>query len=512
MGCISFGRPTAHAGDGKQPPLVPRSGCLPRLMRGVRPHELVISGVVMSPGTRRRTIWAIGAILVVALVFGAWRTVQLLAIGVAYKAKMLCSGTFVSGRDRGAVLAELETEDLSILRHIDVSVDVAARSVTASGFGIIRRRAIYRDGLGCALALDGLIPPGLPARDRAVVQHEVLPPPVSEPTKEEPTRRELEAVITRTFSEPDPQRPRRTLAVVVVHDGHVVYERYASDIGPETPLIGWSMTKSVMNALVGILVKRGHLALDAPVPIPEWKSAGDPRAYITLDHLLRMSSGLRFDEDMSSLHSDVIRMLLNVGDSAMLAIRKDLVAPPGTKWQYSSGTTNILARVIRNTLQDDSTYLSFPRRALFDRLGMSSAVLETDASGTFVGSSYMYATARDWARLGTLYLQDGVWNGERVLPEGWVTYTTSPAPSDPNRRYGAHFWLQIPDEYRGTNRELPAGTYHAAGHEAQFVTVVPSRNVVIVRLGHTRYPEAWDQSAFVRDVLAALDDDQAGGG
>lgn len=292
-----------------------------------------------------------------------------------------------------------------------------------------------------------------------------------------------------------------------MHDGHVVYERYAPGIDGETALPGWPVTKSVTNALVGILVGRRLLALQGPVPIPEWNRAGDPRASITLGHLLQMSSGLAFDQGMTSPRSDVMRMLLGVGDSAMLPIQKDLTAAPGTDWRYSSGTTNILARVIRNVLPDDAHHLQFPQRALFNRVGMSSAVLETDASGTFVGSSYMYATARDWARFGTLYLQDGVWNGERVLPAGWVEYSTTPAPADLDKRYGAHFWLQIPDEYRGSNQPLPVGTYHAVGHEGQFVTIVPNRRVVIVRLGHTRYPEAWDHSAFVSEVITALDAD-----
>lgn len=460
----------------------------------------------MTPRTRRRTIGAIGIVLVGALVAGAWLALQILRIGVAYKAKMLCSGTFVSRRDAGAVLAELQSDDLAILRYIDVDVDSAARSVAASGFGIVRRRAVYREGLGCALALDGLTPPGLPAADRAIVTPNPPTPAVKEAAREESSPK-LEDVIARAFSEPDPQRPRRTLAVVVMRDGRVLYERYAAGIGPETPLIGWSMAKSVTNALVGILVLQGRLALDAPVPIPEWKAAGDPRAEITLDHLLRMSSGLRFDEGMSSPRSDVMRMLLDVGDAAALAIHKDLVAPPGTRWQYASGTSNILARVIRNALHDDASYLAFPRHELFDRIGMSSAVLETDASGTFVGSSYMYATARDWARFGTLYLRDGVWNGERLLPEGWVKYSTSLAPADPQQRYGAHFWLRIADEYRGTGAQLPVGTYHAVGYGGQFVTVVPARKVVIVRLGDTRYADAWHHAAFVQEMLAVLDHD-----
>jgi CubicO group peptidase (beta-lactamase class C family) len=268
--------------------------------------------------------------------------------------------------------------------------------------------------------------------------------------------------------------------------------------------MGWSMAKSVVNALVGILVKEGLLTLDDPALVPEWHGPEDRRGSITLDHLLRMSSGLRFDEDMSTPMADVIRMLLASGDMAKYAAQKELTNTPGTKWQYSSGTTNIIAQVIRNALQDDAEYLSFPRRALFDRIGMAGVVLETDAAGTFVGSSFMYATARDWARLGMLYLQDGVWDGERVLPDGWVTYTTSPAPANPQRHYGAHFWLEVPAEYSGEGSPLPKDAFHAAGHEAQFVTIVPSHDAVVVRLGRTRYPEAWDHTAFVREVLSVL--------
>jgi CubicO group peptidase (beta-lactamase class C family) len=217
-----------------------------------------------------------------------------------------------------------------------------------------------------------------------------------------------------------------------------------------------------------------------------------------------MRSGLGFDEGMASPRSDVVRMLFGAGDTAAFALEKELAFAPGTTWQYASGPTNILARVIRNVLGDDASYLAFPRRALFGPLGMSSAVLETDAAGTFIGSSYMYATGRDWARFGTLYLQDGVWDGRRILPEGWVAYTASPAPADEQGRYGALFWLQVPPEYAGRDARLDAPALHAVGHEGQFVTIVPSRGVVIVRLGRTRYPEAWDHAAFVRDVLAAL--------
>ena len=443
----------------------------------------------------------------VLIVAAGWQAAQIVQIGLAYKAKFVCSGVFVSKRDTNAVLADLQVDDLSILKYIGVSMDTSTRTVTTSALGFVRRRATYRDGIGCALLLDGLTPPASPDAvvDARGIRTTSLGAVRIPTTAERGAHDEVAAVVQAAFSELDPQRPRRTQAVVVVQHGDIVGEQYAAGIDAGMPLIGWSMTKSVLNALVGVLVKQGRLTLAAPAPIPEWRNPGDPRGTISLDDLLRMSSGLRFDENMENSRADVMRMLLDVGDAAAFATKQVLVAAPGTRWQYSSGTSNIIARVIRNTLHNDSEYLLFPRRALFDRVGMDDAVLETDASGTFVASSYMYATARDWARFGMLYLQDGMWGNERILPEGWVAYSTSPAPADPAKRFGAHFWLEVPAEYCRTGNPLPRDAFHAVGHEAQFVTIVPARDAVIVRLGRTRYSDAWDHCAFVRDLLAALD-------
>jgi len=458
----------------------------------------------MRPPVRRLAIRASVAAVLLAFTVGGWLAYQTLAIGVAYKAKMLCSGVFVSGRQPEAVLAEIQVDDLAPLRYIDGTVDRDAHTATARALGLLTRQALFRPGLGCALLLNR---PAASADDgqrvggalvaRATDQEATSP-------ADERNAVRLRPVIARAFSEPDISRRRRTLAVVVMQHGRIVAEQYADGIESHTPLPGWSMAKSVMNALTGVLVGRGLLARDAPVPIPEWQQAGDPRAAITLDHLLHMSSGLAFDEGMTGPRSDVVQMLFQQPDASAFAIDKTLRNPPGTHWDYSSGTTNILARVMRNVLPA-SEYAAFPRRALFDRIGMSSAVLETDAAGTFVGSSYMYATARDWARFGVLYLQDGVWNGERVLPEKWVKYSFSPAPADRAHQYGAHFWLQVPEGYAGADPRLPVSAFHAAGHEGQFVTIVPSRALVIVRLGLTRYGGAWDHAAFVREVLSALD-------
>jgi CubicO group peptidase (beta-lactamase class C family) len=312
----------------------------------------------------------------------------------------------VSKREPAAVRAELEVDDLALLRHLAETIDTHARSVTASAFDVVRRQAVYRDGLGCALVLDGLTPP------QSASNAAVVAPAIPQGMRGEA----LEAAIDRAFTEPDPARPKRTQAVVIVHRGQIVGERYVAGFGSDTPLNGWSMTKSVVNALAGILVKEGLLTLQAPVPIQDWRGPGDLRSSITLDNLLRMKSGLRFEEDMSNPRADVMRMLLGAGDAAKFAMSKDVIDAPGTVFRYSSGTTTIISRVMRNALRDDTEYWSFPRRALFDRIGMASAILETDAAGTFVGSSFMYASARDWARFGMLYSQDGVWNANACFP------------------------------------------------------------------------------------------------
>jgi CubicO group peptidase (beta-lactamase class C family) len=375
--------------------------------------------------------------------------------------------------------------------------------VTASLIGF-KRRAVYREGLGCALVLDGRTPPAWP--DGVVATDTSAKPAWAIAT--DTYAPALDAVLARAFDEPNPERLRRTLAVVVVQGGRIIGERYAPGIGPETRLPGWSMTKSVTNALVGILVGAGRLTVAAPAPVPEWREPGDARSAITLDHLLRMTSGLQFNEGYANPRSNVLSMLYSAPDMAAYSAKWKLETEPGTRYRYSSGSTNIVARVIRSVMKSDTEYLTFPRRALFDRIGMSSAVLETDASGTFAGSSYLFATARDWARFGQLYLHNGVWNGQRILPEGWVAYAKSPNPADPDGRYGAGFWRSVPPSYDLTNVPLPADAFHAIGHEAQLITIIPSRDMVIVRLGRTRYSGVWDHSAFVRDVLAAVEHPQ----
>ena len=256
------------------------------------------------------------------------------------------------------------------------------------------------------------------------------------------------------------------------------------------------MTKSVTNALVGILVKEGKLSLQQQNLVPQWQS--DRRKQITLEQLLQMNSGLEFTELCEDPLADCPQMLFNTKNMAIYGESKPLIKEPGSDWDYASGTTNILSGIIRDAIGGtDLDYLTFPHRALFDRLGMSSAVMETDSANNFVASSYMYANARDWARFGLFYAQDGIWEGDRILPEGWVEFSRTSA-TVANERYGAHFWLikNYPQQ-----KQLPEDLFLADGYQGQSVIIIPSRKLVLVRLGK----DGWQTRKAVEQLLAAID-------
>lgn len=402
------------------------------------------------------------------------------AIGAAYKAKVLCSVVFGTGRtvDPDA-LEEVSADSYRLMRLFRCRVDSEARAVTVSLWGLSPRTAVFRGDAGeVAPAGAWQAAPPLPA---------------------------LERIVAAAFLEPNRRRLRRTRAILVVQDGRIAAERYAPGFAETTRFPGWSMTKSVFGALVGMLVGEGRLTLKDRELMPAWRHP-DPRAAIALEDLLRMRSGLAFSEEYADLTSDVIEMLFNRDDAAAYAASRPMIAPPGTAWSYASGTTNILSAIVRRTV-GEAGYPSWPRRALFGPLGMNGALMEPDASGTFVASSFMLATARDWARFGQLYLQDGVWDGRRLLPEGWVSFSTTPTPQSPGGIYGAHWWLGLKPELGGGTAaagRLPRDAFFAVGHEGQVLTVIPSRRLVIVRLGLSIYIDAWNHASFLSEILDAL--------
>ena len=327
-----------------------------------------------------------------------------------------------------------------------------------------------------------------------------------------PRTPQLAAALDRAFAEPEKSPLRHTQAIVVMKDGRVVAERYADGIGIDTPLLGFSATKSVISALAGILVRKGALKLHEPVPIAAWQGADDPRRAITLDHLLRHTAGLALGSSLqaslASALEPVNRMKFMEPDMAAYAESMPLRSAPGSAWNYHDGNTVILCHVIRQASGGSaSKMMRFARQELFDPLGMRNVTIEFDASGNAEGSSQMLASARDWARFGQLYLNDGMAGGKRILPEGWVKYSASPTPNAWVGQ-GAGFWTNLGDSFGATYRTehgWPRDAFFAKGTIGQYVIIVPSERLVIVRLGRSPNwpPEADGVFELVRDVVAA---------
>jgi CubicO group peptidase (beta-lactamase class C family) len=413
-------------------------------------------------------------------------------VGAGYAAQVTCSGALLSGQDPAVLVHDYIRHEVTPLGPF-LRVTVSASGAEARAFGgLIRVRAIRRPGLGCTLlprATHGQEagPSALQLPRRVLDPARAWPAGGAGPAGSPPPA--VSEAIERAFGEPGPPAPRRqTKAVLVARDGHLVAERYAPGYGSDTLMQSWSMAKSVTFALVGVLVRDGRLDVHAPAPVPEWRAPGDPRGAITLDELLRMSSGLAFDETYGPTN-DVSRMLFLAPDMGAFAARFPLGARPDSVWSYSSGTANIVARIVRDVFHGDlAALVAYADRELFDPVGMTSARFEPDASGTPVGSSYVFMTARDWARFGELFRRDGVWEGRRILPVGWVRYATTPTPAAPLGCYGALWWLNAGSPEEPERRpwpSIPSDVYAARGHSGQWVVVVPSARLVVVRLGLT---------------------------
>ena len=467
----------------------------------------------------KRVLWGLGVLLVVGLVGAAWYLAKALPIGTGYAAKYICSSVFISKRDAQVVFREdVAPVANPFSRIIKVRVDSVHKTVTAHIFGFFASKAIYREGCGCTL-LRHTTEEAL--RGQKFLTHFAVGTPLISPDSPWPLgnqgptdplpagvdAKKLKRAVDTAFLETGYGNPRYTRAVVVVYDGRLIAERYAAGIDQNTPLLGWSMAKSVTNALVGILVRKGKLDLRSPAPVSEWRQVGDPRQAITLDQLLRMSSGLSFKEKYGPL-SDATDMLYGAYDFGAFAASKPLEAGPDSKWNYSSGTANIIARIVRQAIEkDNQDSYEFIRRELLDKIGMESFVLEPDPAGTFAGSSYIFASARDWARFGLLYLQDGVWQDERILPEGWVRYSRTPTPKSPRGEYGALFWLNAGSASDPSDRRwprLPTDTFAAQGYQGQIVLIIPSRKLVLVRLGNTADLKTWNLQSFAAEILEGI--------
>lgn len=427
--------------------------------------------------------------------------------GTGYKAQTTCSAVFVSGRDP-ATLSGFEFAGLHpLLGLVQPKLDRAHREVEASLLGMGRQKSIYRPGLGCTLvdAAAATLPPapGALMATRALPVDRIEAGVTATPSGID--RQQLERSVADAFAEPDVKNPRNTRALLVVYDGAVIAERYAPGFNKDMPLPGWSMTKTITGALVGIMVGRGAIKVADTAAVPEWQQPGDARGATTVDQLLHMTAGTRWSEKASDPLSEALVMMYHKRSMAAFAAELPLAHAPGTTFNYDSGATNILSRLMRDAMQGNrDAYLALPRTELFDPVGMSSAVLAPDASGTLVGSAQAFATARDWARFGEMYRNDGSVNGQQVLPPGWVAYSSLRNEASRKRGYGAQIWVNQPfgdapaDRPRPT---IPADTMLMNGQFGQLTAIVPSRRLVIVRLGETH---DWDFSSDPDRLIASI--------
>lgn len=434
---------------------------------------------------------------------GSWlivRPPELLRVGSAYAAKIVCSNVFVAHRDPSAVLDEdVQAPGHPLLRLMRQSVDLQEKTVTASLLGVFAPGyAAYREGFGCTTVPDGdfvtarevVAGMSLPRVAGALADR---PWPEGETGSPDPR---LENVL----DDPDLLGPG-VRGVVVVHDGHLVGERYGDGFSADTPLLGWSLTKTVNAALVGRLMMDGRLSPAQANLFPEWQA--DARGKITVADLLAMQSGLVFNEDYGDV-TDVTRMLFLEPNMARFAASLPLAANPGETFNYSSGTAILLSHVFMNALGDRWRALSYPATSLFAPLGMRSAVLETDETGIFAGSSYMYATARDWARFAQLLLNDGQWNGVRLLPEGFVAAMRAPTSPSDGAYSHAQSWIHGPGDLPNSQFGLPEDTFWMLGHDGQAIAVIPSRKLAIVRLGLTPAGFGYRPQELVRRIVDVL--------
>ncbi len=462
---------------------------------------------------KNKIILVVTTMLCGALALTAVRAHDAPRVATGFVAHILCSEAFVSGLDPDRVFSETTAAMPGtglISWAMDYRIDRAKKDVTVTLLGGGQSHAVFREGLGCYLshddaAVDASLPPAA-----STPQHALLPE-IAGPSLVETANPDLKLALDRAFAEPDSPPLRHTHAVVVLKDGHLVAERYAPGYGVDTPILGYSATKSVISALTGILVRQGKLRVHEPAPVAAWQNPDDPHHAITVDHLLRHTSGLAMGSSLNasllSAIAPVNRMKFIARDMAAFAESADLEGSPGSAWNYHDGNTIILSHLIRDAAGGHTAdVLRFARTELFDPLGMRNVTLEFDATGTPEGSSQMLAPARDWARFGALYLDDGIVGGKRILPEGWVNYSAAPTGSA-WVGYGAGFWTNRGDSFGAkyrTDRGWPAESFYASGTFGQYVVIVPSERLVIVRLGTSGNQYDFEGvSRLVTEVIAA---------
>lgn len=433
----------------------------------------------------------------------------------AFGAHNLCAGMWIVGRVYRRSPEQILDEDVRPFTLFSwepdfvYAIDSVRHRVTVTAPGAAARTAVYTGDQGCAILPHG--DTALHFRPVPVVRR--LPDPRSQdwPMGDRNASASFPDVdagaLRAALDWALAQSEHRTRAIVVLFRGKIVAERYAPGWNGDTPQIGWSQGKSVTAALLGVLVAQGAIDVNDTAPIPEWHGRGDARAGLRVRDLMHMSSGLdflyatNFGPAAFTRENKHLRVYSDGLDVFAFAVNNRLAFAPGTHWSYQNSDPLALGRIIRDrVVARRERYLAFPQRALFDRIGVRSAVLETDAWGNFILSGYDYMSARDWARFGLLHLRNGAWDGDQILPRDWTTFVTTPAPAAARESYGALFWLNRGGELEG----IPRDAYWADGAMGQYTLIIPSRDVVLVRIGPSGGAPRPYLAALARRVLAAL--------
>ncbi len=438
-------------------------------------------------------------LVLVFLLYLGYSYYPALNIITGYASKNMASGLFLAERDQ--LTMEKDDNGFLPINFASYVVDEGEKSVSSSIFGFMKRKAIYVEGLGGILLnedYDSLREFKIPNR---FISKNALVYPYGDLAQKNTVYNEvnddkLQWAVDHAFDSPA-EKKNQTRSVLVVYKDQIIAEKYADGFDRASLMHGWSMTKSLAGTMYGILIKKGRIDIYSKTGIEAW--AGDERSAITYNDLLHMNSGLAWDEEYFNI-SDVTKMLYLESDMGQVQINNPMIGEPDKSWNYSSGTTNLLSGpLLRKQFDSHQEYLDFWYRELIDKIGMHSAVIETDLAGNYIGSTYAWATTRDWAKFGLLYLHEGNWNGEQVLDSSWVKYAATPTNSSEGR-YGAQFWLNAGGFYPDVPRDL----YSCNGFKGQYIFVIPSRNLVIVRTGLVSDPK-FDVNEFLRNIITSIE-------
>lgn len=437
----------------------------------------------------------IGLIILFLLVLFGVSTYPKLDLITGFSAKSAASCYFIAQRN----ITQIQAEDnnIKLVNLAENKVIETPKTAFSTLFGFNERKAIYREGLGVTLIsndFDLSKPYLVPKRSKPNLD---VPFPYGNAKPKDTiftniNYKKLRFTIENAFDKKG-ENNKKTRSVIVIYKDKIIAEKYANGINQNSKLLGWSMTKSITATYFGILQKQGKINIYLPAPVKEWQK--DKRKNITIHHLLQMNSGLAWEEDYTKI-SDVTKMLFQEKDMTVSQIKNHLIASPNHNWNYSSGTTNLLSGILRKQFKTHQEYLDFWYSSLIDKIGMNSAILETDMCGNYVGSSYCWATTRDWAKFGLLYLHKGNWNGEQLFDTSWAKYVATPTNTS-NGGYGAHFWLNAGRKFSKTPKDM----YYASGYQGQKIAIFPSNDLVIVRMGLT---EDFDFDGLYQGVIESI--------